>query len=464
MGGARSAPGNKFPERRVTLNDNGRGAERPGRLPGERVNEEGGNHVRVSTVAGGLFGVAIVGGLAVSAGAETAPTFAKDVAPILYENCVSCHRPNHLAPMSLITYDDVRPWARAVKTKVVSREMPPWGADSSIRAYKNDTSLSQHEIGVITAWVDGGAARGNDSDLPEVPQFADGWSIGEPDLIFTMLEPYEVPADGTVPYSYVTVPTNLTEDTWISAHEFRPGDRRVIHHVISTVLEDDGNPATGEVTLTRDRSRERAAGARVGGYVPNRLGTVYEDGVAVRLPAGADIEAQMHYTTIGEPVMDQSSWGVVIATSPSSTRRRAGGGQVANLMFRIEPEHPNYEVRASRTIDEDTYLASMMPHMHVRGKSAKYVVRYPDGEEQVALWVPDYDFNWQLRYQLEEPILMPAGSTLEAVFTYDNSPKNRHNPDPTAEVRWGDQTWEEMMLGYFGTVDAPAADTTNNQQ
>lgn len=421
--------------------------------------------MRAAKTAAVLCAAALAAGVTAT-GAEAAegvPTFAGDVAPILYDNCVACHRPNHLAPMPLITYDDVRPWARAVKTKVVSREMPPWGADSGVRAYKNDASLSQDEIDVIAAWADAGAPRGDDADLPDVPEFAEGWSIGEPDLVFTMLEPFRVPADGTVPYSYVTVPTNLPADTWISAHEFRPGDRRVIHHVISEVLEDDGRPATGEVRLERDRSRTRAPGARVGGYVPNRLGTVYEDGVAVKLPAGADIEAQMHYTTIGLPVLDRSSWGVRVAPSPSGTEpRRAGGGAVANLMFRIEPGNPAYEVRAERRIDEPAYLSSMMPHMHVRGKSARYVVRYPDGSEEVALWVPDYDFNWQLRYELEEPIFMPAGSTLEAVFTYDNSAGNRHNPDPSAEVRWGDQTWEEMMLGYYGTVEA-AAETTTDQ-
>ena len=423
--------------------------------------------MRVSTTLIGACAallVVSVAGVASAGAAEGTPTFAKDIAPILYENCVACHRPNHLAPMSLITYADARPWARAVKTKVLTREMPPWGADSSVRAYKNDASLTQTEIDTIAAWVDGGAPEGNAVDLPEVPQFAEGWSIGEPDLIFSMVKPFEVPADGTVPYSYVTVPTNLQEDIWISAHEFRPGDRRVIHHVIPSVLEDDGKPTTGEVKLQRDRTRTRARGASVGGYVPNRLGTVYEDGVATRLPAGADIEAQMHYTTIGEPVSDRSSWGVVLTREPDSTLRRARGGQVANLTFAIEPGNADFAVTASRTIEEDTYLANMMPHMHVRGKSAKYTVKYPDGREVVALWVPNYDFNWQLRYQLEEPIFMPKGAVLEAEFHYDNSGANRFNPDPTAEVHWGDQTWEEMMLGYYGTVEGPEGNTTTSQQ
>ena len=161
-----------------------------------------------------------------------------------------------------------------------------------------------------------------------------------------LLEPFEVPADGTVPYSYVTVPTNLPEDIWISAHEFRPGDRRVVHHVIANVLADDGKPATGEVKLRRDSTRTRAEGARVGGYVPNRLGRVYEAGVAAPLPAGADIEAQMHYTTIGEPATDLSSWGVVVTREPDSTIRRAGGGQIANLGFAIEPGNDNFAVTA----------------------------------------------------------------------------------------------------------------------
>ena len=420
--------------------------------------------MRVSTTVTGFGMVVLMLGGSSSANAveaEGTPTFAKDVAPILYDNCVACHRPNHLAPMSLVSYDDARPWARALKSKVVSREMPPWGADTSVRAYKNDTSLSQDEIDTIAAWVDAGAPRGNDADLPEVPQFTEGWSIGEPDLVFTMLEPFEVPADGTVPYSYVTVPTNLKQDTWISAYEFVPGDRRVLHHVIAQVMQDDGKPATGEVLLRRDGDRTQAEGATVGGYVPNRLGTVYPEGVATRLPAGADIEAQMHYTTIGEPATDQSSWGVVLAAEPDSMRR-ASGGQIINPMFRIEAGNPSFEVKASRKIKEDTYLSTMMPHMHVRGKSAKFIVKFPDGREEVALSVPNYDFNWQLNYQLEEPIFMPAGSELQTVFTYDNSTNNRHNPDPTAEVRWGDQTWEEMMLGYYGTVDGLEANDNDD--
>ncbi len=426
---------------------------------------------RVSAVLSVGLGVMLVFGLTASASAEPAeetPTFSKDVAPILFENCVQCHRPNHIAPMSLMTYADARPWARAVKQRVAAREMPPWGAAPGIQEYSNDTSLTQEEIDTIVAWVDGGVPRGDDTDLPAAPEFADGWSIGEPDLIFKMVEPIDIPADGTIPYLYVTVPTNLTEDIWISASEFKPTDRRTVHHVISTVVEGNGQPVDPKPKLRRESDRTRVPGARIGGFLPNRTGTVYPEGVASRIPAGADIVLQMHYTTIGEALQDQSEIAVILAKQPepgSGPRlRRTGGGTVPNMTFVIPPGAPSHEVRATRTIEDDTYLINMMPHMHVRGKDAKYTVIYPDGRKEVALWVPNYDFNWQLRYQLAEPIFMPKGSTLEVVVHYDNSPNNRYNPDPSAEVRWGEQTWEEMMLGYYGTVEAPKPPTEEQQQ
>ena len=420
--------------------------------------------MRKNLILAGILVVTLAGSAPAAEEAEGLPTFTKDVAPILFDNCVACHRPDHIAPMSLMTYEDTRPWARAVKMKVRNREMPPWGAAPGVQEYKNDQSLSQEEINTIVAWVDGGAPKGNAADMPAAPVFADSWSIGEPDLIFTMLEPFKVPADGTIPYLYITVPTNLEEDVWISATEYRPSDRRVVHHVIPNVIEGNGQPIDPSPKLARDRSRTQVPGASVGGFVPNRLGRVFSEGVASRIPAGAEIEAQMHYTSIGVPVVDQSQWGVVLATEPQENLRRTGGGSVADGRFVIPPGAANHEVRATRTIQQDTYLANMMPHMHVRGKSAKYTIKYPDGREEVVLWVPNYDFNWQLRYELAEPVLMPKGSTLEVVMHFDNSPNNKYNPDPTAEVRYGDQTWEEMMIGFYGTVAVKTGkETTENQ-
>ena len=367
-----------------------------------------------------------------------------------------------MAPMSLMTFDDARPWARAMKTKVVKREMPPWGADPAIGKFSNDTSLTQAEIDTISAWVDTGAPEGNRADLPPAPQFTDGWSIGKPDYIFTMLEPFQVPADGTVPYLYFTIPTNLKEDIWIRGVELKPSDRRVVHHIISDLVEDDGKPADPKPKLTRDQGRKDIGG--VGGLVPGRLYGVFEEGVARKIPAGADIVLQMHYTTIGQSVTDQTQVGVILAKEPPSRLRVEGGGQMPNTTFAIPPNHPNYEVTAQRTIDKDTYLTGVYPHMHVRGKDVQYKILYPDGREEIVLSVPKYDFNWQTSYRLAEPKFMPKGSILKVIAHYDNSRANRFNPDPSQEVRWGDQTWEEMLIGYYNTTDQPPAGVPTAQQ
>jgi hypothetical protein len=402
-------------------------------------------------------GMVLLPGAAWAAG----PTFSKDVAPILYKNCVECHRPSAMAPMSLMTYDDARPWARAIKTKVVKREMPPWGADPAIGRFSNDISLKQSDIDTIAAWVDAGAPEGNRAELPPPPQFTEGWSIGKPDYVFTMLEPFQVPADGTVPYLYFTIPTNLKEDIWIRGVELKPTDRRVVHHIISDLVEDDGKPADPKPKLTRDPGRKDVGG--VGGLVPGRLYGVFEEGVARKIPAGADIVLQMHYTTIGQVVTDQTQVGVILAKEPPSKLRVEGGGQMPNTTFVIPPNHPGYEVTAQRTIDRDTYLTSLYPHMHVRGKDVQYKIVYPDGREEIVLSVPKYDFNWQTSYRLAEPKFMPKGSILRVIAHFDNSRANRFNPNPEQEVRWGDQTWEEMLIGYYNTVDEPPPARTTQQ-
>ncbi|HUR32623.1 MAG TPA: hypothetical protein VM032_02440 [Vicinamibacterales bacterium] len=407
--------------------------------------------VRVTKFLGGAAPVvAMVVAASAPAGAA-GPTFSKDVAPIVFARCADCHRPGSIAPMSLLSYEDVRPWARAIKQKVVAREMPPWGADPHIGRFANDPSLSEAQIATIVAWVDGGAPEGNHADLPAPPSFVEGWAMGKPDLIFEFVEPFNVPADGTVPYTYVTVPTNLKEDIWITGLEYRPTNRRVLHHIISDVVEGNGKP-TPKPSLSKDPSRKELGG--IGGYVPGRQDTAFDEGTARRIPAGADIVLQMHYTTIGQPVADRLQIGVKLAKQPPTTLRAAAGGSMPNTTFAIPPGDPNFEVTATKAITVDTYLTTLYPHMHVRGKDAKYTLTYPDGREEVLLSVPKYDFNWQLTYKLAEPKLMPAGSTLKVVAHFDNSTGNRFNPDPTATVRWGDQTWEEMLIGYYGTVAA----------
>jgi len=395
--------------------------------------------------------------------AAAAPTFTKDVAPIVFAKCAECHRPGSMAPMSLMTFEDARPWARAIKQKVTKREMPPWGADPAVGHFANDPSLSQAQIDTIAAWVDGGAVEGNHADMPKPPQFAEGWSIGQPDFVFKMVKPFTVPADGTVPYLYFTVPTNLKQDIWIRGVELRPTDRRVVHHIITDLVEGTGQAPNPEPRLTKDQSRKEVGGG-IGGLVPGRLYGLFEEGVARKIPAGADIVLQMHYTTIGQVVTDQTEIGVVLAKEPPAKLRQGGGGQMPNTTFVIPPGDPNFEASAQRTFDRDTYLSSVYPHMHVRGKDVTYKIVYPDGKEEVVLHVPKYDFNWQTSYALAEPKFMPKGSTLKVIAHFDNSKGNRFNPDPSQEVRWGDQTWEEMLIGYFSTVDAPPSAQRTQQQ
>ncbi|HUE87003.1 MAG TPA: hypothetical protein VMO26_13085 [Vicinamibacterales bacterium] len=404
---------------------------------------------------GGLLvmAVAIAGTLVAAQGASprATVTYTMDVAPILYASCTECHRPAMAAPMSLMSYEDVRPWARAIKQRVVTREMPPWSADAPHGMFRNDPSLSQKDIDTISAWVDAGAPKGDDKDLPPAPGYVDGWTIGTPDAIFTMTEPFQVPADGTIPYQYIRIPTNLAEDKWIQAIEFKPGDRRVVHHIIASA-----QPAGGNARNERTPGR-----TSLGGITPNKPGVTFAPGIARRLPANSEIILQMHYTTIGEATSDVTSVGVIYARQPPT--RMIAGGNVLNFRFAIPPGAANHEVRAERTFADDTLVTTMMPHMHVRGKSMTYIAHYPDGRQETLLHVPRYDFNWQHSYELAEPKKMPKGTRLEVIATFDNSSGNPFNPDPTATVRWGDQTWEEMMIGFYSTV-VPAPEATTRQR
>lgn len=418
--------------------------------------------MRLAARTPGFLGL-VVGLVAISSAsaveaAGAAPTFTKDVAPILYSRCVECHRSSGMAPMSLVSYDDVRPWARAIKRRTGAREMPPWGADPTVGVWSNDPSLTASQIATIAAWVDAGAPEGNRAELPRLPAFAEGWTIGKPDVVLKMPAPFPVPADGTVPYTYITIPTNFKEDVWIRGVELRPTDRRVVHHIISDLVEGNGKPFDLTPRLTRDRSLKEIPSGLGAGLVPGRLYEAFDEGVVRKIPAGSAIVLQMHYTTIGQPVTDQTEVGLLLAKEPPQANTKiVAGGQIPNFTFVIPPGADNHEVTAKKTFDQETLLANLYPHMHVRGKDVKYTLQYPDGREEVLLSVPKYDFNWQMRYKFAEPKLVPKGSTLVVTAHYDNSRANRFNPDPTATVRWGDQTWEEMLIGYYGTIETRGA-------
>jgi hypothetical protein len=414
----------------------------------------------------------------------TTVTFNKDVAPIVYRNCASCHRPGELAPMSLLSYKDARPWARSIKEKVVTRQMPPWHADPLYGHFINEARLTQQEIDTITAWVDGGAKEGSPKDLPPAPRFIEGWKLGKPDVVFTMNEEYTIAASGSDEYINFTMPTSFKEDVWVQAAEINPGNRRVVHHVVAFIqtpqmIAQGGQkpPGAGSIfyqdgTLVRvkqdapvydDSCNSPTAGfARGSGqeglgfplcfYTPGKDVDVYPEGVAKLIPKGSNIVIQVHYSkTTGRVEKDRSSVGLTLAKARPEKAVTSFG--VLNHYFKIPPGADNHEVRGCYTFSRDVELFTYLPHMHVRGKDMKYEVVYPDGRRETLLWVPRYDFNWQTMYRLQKPLQLPKGSKMIVTAHFDNSEKNKNNPDPTKAVRFGDPTYDEMMVGYFDFVN-----------
>jgi hypothetical protein len=360
-------------------------------------------------------------------------TFTRDVAPIFYARCAECHRPGEIGPFSLLSYKDARPWAKSIREKVVEKVMPPWHADPNHGQFRNDRRLTQAEIDTITAWVDQGAKEGNPKDLPPAPHFVAGWNIGKPDQTFSIPE-QRIPASGVVKYQYLSVPTNFTEDRWISAAEIRSTGRSAVHHVI-VFLKEPNKPGGGE-------------GQRLlVGTAPGEQPAIFPPGYARKIPAGSELIFQMHYTPNGQETTDITTVGLIFAKKP--VEHEVHTRPVLQMKFAIPPGDPNYRVESNYTFTRDAHLTSLMPHMHLRGKDFLYRAVLPDGTSKTLLSVPKYDFNWQTYYVLSEPVALPKGTRIECVAHYDNSSGNKFNPDPTKEVRWGDQTWEEMMIGWI---------------
>jgi hypothetical protein len=414
-------------------------------------------------------------------------TFSKDVAPILYKNCAACHRPDELAPMSLITYKDARPWARSIKDKVVTREMPPWGADPHYGQFSNDKRLSQDDVDTIAAWVDQGAKEGNPKDLPKMPNFDDQWQIGKPDVVLSMSHAYTIAAEGSDEYLDFVIPTDFKEFKWVKAIEIHPGNKRVVHHVVAFVQTPQMqsqtkaasfNPTTVEGsifykdgTLVRTRgdapvfddgcnapnggfargSGQETLGPVLGFYSPGKDVDIFPDGMAKVIPPGSNIVIQMHYSKVtGKAETDRTSVGLVFYKTVPDQILTSNGA--LNHYFMIPAGDDSHEVTACYNFRQDTELLTLMPHMHKRGKDMRYEAVYPDGRRETLLYVPHYSFNWQSMYRFEKPLLMPKGSKLIVTAHFDNSAKNKFNPDPTKTVRWGDPTYDEMMIGYIDYV------------
>ena len=388
--------------------------------------------------------------------AEQTPSFYKNVLPVLQSNCQSCHRPGEVAPMSFLSYEATRPWAKAIKNAVLAKKMPPWFADPHVGKFSNDRSMSQSDIQTLVKWADSGAPAGDKKDAPPAIEFAEGWQIGKPDKIFEMPNNYEVPASGTVEYTYILLPTGFTEDKWVEAAEARPGNRAVVHHVIA-YLREPGNKwmqgAKPGIPYVPTGPSPSSADEFLAQFAPGEQPAVLKKGQAVLVKAGSDIILQIHYTTNGKAQSDKSRVGLIFAKGPVT--ERIGVLAIANNTFAIPPGAPDHKVTASRTFAMDTKIVDLHPHMHFRGTAFSYRLVYPDGRTEDLLNVPKYDFNWQLVYDLPDGKIIPAGTRLECVAKFDNSVNNKFNPDPAATVRWGDQTWEEMMIGFVRVSFAP---------
>jgi len=426
-------------------------------------------------------------------------TFSKDVAPIFFNNCAECHRPGEAAPMSLLSYKDARPWARSIKEKVATRQMPPWHADPHYGTFSNDRRLSQSQIDTISTWVDQGAKEGDQKDLPPAPKFVEGWIIGKPDIVLQMPEEFTLEASGPDEYQYFEIPTNFKEDVYVQMAEARPGNRKIVHHIIAFVsppskdgkqkqltkaeiekyqqdsekksmfrkegflmrmkpgmpVHDDGcslpNGGNGE---SLDVTEESRGFDLLVGFAPGMPPGVMEPGTVKRIPAGSKLLLQMHYSkTTGKVEKDRSSIGLILAKQPADKHVYTHG--IANVYFQIPPGADNHKVTSCWTTKEDIHLQTLMPHMHLRGKAMKFEARYPDGHSEILIDVPDYSFSWQTVYYLKKPVALPKGTKIVVTALFDNSIKNKYNPDPKQAVRFGDPTYDDMMIGWISyTVDS----------
>ena len=364
-------------------------------------------------------------------------TYAKEAAEILHKRCAGCHHADTAAPFSLLTYNDSKERAEMIREVVADRRMPPWDADARHGKFENDLRMKQHEIDTLLAWIDQGTPLGDEKDLPESPKFASGWIIGQPDMVFKMQEEFTVPAKGTVQYQYFVVPTNVDHDLWVQAVEPRPGSRGVVHHII--------------VYMRKIGSKQQKGLPSIGGMAVGEEPVIMPEGTGMKIPKGYELILQVHYTPNGKEAIDRSEVGVILCKQPP--QREVHLGMAINPLFFIPPGDPRCEVLSTTTIPTDIELLSLMPHMHVRGRDFKFTAVYPNGQSEVLLNVPNYDFQWQHRYRLSTPKKIPAGTRIDCVAHFDNSSENPGNPDPTKLVTWGEQTWEEMMIGFYTYVD-----------
>jgi peroxiredoxin len=367
-------------------------------------------------------------------------TYGNQISRILNDHCVSCHRPGEIAPFSLIEYDEVVGWAAMINEVVQDQRMPPWHANPEHGTFSNDIRLTESEKELIRKWVDDGAPKGDLANVPKLIDHNPQWRIGTPDLIVNATDkPFKVPAQGTVEYQYFVVDPGFKEDKWIQAAECRPGNRSVVHHILVALDRAGRTKARVHGDVNSEWIVATAPGAK-----PLQL----PEGYAKFIPAGSKLVFQMHYTPNGTPQTDISSVGFIFA-DPETVKKQVFTQEAHNQRFAIPPGADNHKVESGYQFKHTSEILHLFPHMHLRGKAFRYIAVYPDGKKEILLDVPNYDFNWQNAYVLAEPKVVPAGTRMHCIAHFDNSEENLANPDPTKTVRWGDQTWEEMMIGYF---------------
>ncbi len=383
--------------------------------------------------------------------ASSAPvTFYKDALPVLQKNCQTCHRPGEAGPMSFLTYESTRPWAKSIKNALLTHKMPPWFADPHYGKFANDRSLSEADLNTLVAWVDAGAQAGDPKDAPKPVEWTEGWVIGKPDVVFQVPTPVEIPASGTIDYQYVIVPTGFREDRYVQLSEARPTDRVRTHHIIAFIRQPGSRwfkDAPVGVPFVPDQKGAVVPGEFLAGYAPGMVAQTLKPNQAKLVKAGSDIVFQLHYTANGKPGADQSRVGMIFSKEKPAERVITLAS--ANAGFTIPAGDPNYRVDSKIKLQEESTLIALLPHMHLRGKSFEYRLTYPSGETETILSVPHYSFSWQLSYYLDQPKRLPAGTFVECTAYFDNSANNPANPDPAKEITFGEQSWDEMMIGFF---------------
>jgi hypothetical protein len=374
------------------------------------------------------------------------PVFYRDVLPILEARCQECHRPGEAAPMSFLSYREVRPWAKAIRSAVASRKMPPWFADPCCGKFANDRSLSASERDTLVRWADAGSPEGDAKQAPPPRVWPQGWNLpASPDAVLGMTRPFVVPAKEAVDYQYSIVPTGFTEDRWVTAAECKPSNPGVVHHAVVYIREP------GQ-TWTRGPTKADILTI----YTPGASADVLPEGMAKLVKAGSDLVFEIHYTPNGRVTPDQTRVALVFAKS--QPRKRVLTLQMDSTTFQIPPGDPNHRVAVSGTLPNDALLLGFFPHMHLRGKAFQFTMLGDDGRPETLLKVPNFDFYWQLSYRLAVPIELKKGTRLEWIAWFDNSANNPRNPDPSVGVSYGLQSWEEMMVGFFDVAVDPGVD------